>query len=234
MMQPAMVICRMCNHYAKNSEVIEMAVKRITSLKISGQLPGFQEHTYPKTLAPVVIETKEGRALEIFRWGIQVQIKGTTKPLTKYVTNARDDKLSSFPWRFAVKERRCLIPATRYFEPDGPVGRKWEVQYTLKDQPMFFVAGLWDTDPDGLTRSFTMVTTSPNELAAKLHDRMPLVLRDEDCEAWLGSAPITAERLAELCRPFPADRMQSMALPPPQKPIKKADLADSQGELLLE
>lgn len=211
-----------------------MATKRITSLKIAAQLPGFSEHTYPKTPAPIVLETKEGRVIDVLRWGIQVQIKGATKPLTKYVTNARDDKLSGFPWRFSVKERRCLIPATSYFEPDGPVRGKWEVRYTLKDRPMFFIAGLWDTDPDGATRSFTMVTTSPNELAAKIHDRMPLVLRDDYAEAWLGCAPLSAERLAELCRPFPADQMQAVALPPPQRPIKKTDLTDSQGELLLD
>jgi len=57
-----------------------------------------------------------------------------------------------------------------------------------------------------------MVTTEPNALAARIKDRMPLVLDDDCAKAWLGHTPLTAGTLRELCRPFPAERMASQAI----------------------
>jgi putative SOS response-associated peptidase YedK len=227
----------MCNHYEKNAEVIDMAVSWALNaagdVVVPDDLPELPDHTWPKALAPVLVQGGVPK-LEVLRWGVRREVQGATKPLVKFVTNARDDKLSSWTWRYCVPDRRCLIPASAYYEPDGPVGGKWEVRFTLPAQPSFFFAGLWDADPDGATRAFTMVTTSPNELAAQIHDRMPLVLDDAGAQEWIAAGPLTPERLAALCRPYPAAAMQSAALPPPQKKIKSADLKPADGELLLE
>jgi putative SOS response-associated peptidase YedK len=234
----------MCNHYEKNSEVIEWAARMAEvphavvndegDVVHPDELARLPTHTWPKYPAPILLETDAGRSLALMRWGVRVEIRGATKPLVKYVTNARDDKFAGFTWRMAVASRRCLIPAVAYYEPDGPPGATWEVRFTLREQPMFFIAGLWERDPDGKTRSFTMVTTSPNSLAGALHDRMPLVLDVPGALAWLGHAPLSRERLGELCRPFPAEQMASVALSRPEKPVTKSDLASSQGELFLE
>jgi putative SOS response-associated peptidase YedK len=224
----------MCNHYEKNTEVISWMVSQFGDVIVPADLPAFTEHTWPKSPAPVLLQTAEGRAIAAMRWGVRVEVKGATKQLVKFVTNARDDKLTSFTWRWSVAERRCLIPAVAYYEPDGPVGGKWEVRFTLRERPHFFFAGLWDVDPDKLTRSFTMVTTGPNELAARIHDRMPLVLDDASAREWLGHTPLPEGRLGALCRPFPAEAMSSHALPPPQRAIKKPDLQNAGGELDLD
>jgi putative SOS response-associated peptidase YedK len=234
----------MCNHYEKNLDVIEMATHEATRhWIINGQgdvvrpddlqaMRALPEQTYVKSLAPIVLKTPAGCTVAPLRWGIRVEVAGKTKALIKFVTNARDDKLDSYTWRFAVAERRCLIPAVAYYEWDGPDGGKWEVRYRFRDRPMFFFAGLWDFDPDRATRAFTMVTTVPNELAARVHDRMPLVLDDAGASEWLGHTPLAPERLRALCRPYPADAMESVALPPPERKIKKEDLSQTQGELL--
>jgi putative SOS response-associated peptidase YedK len=241
----------MCNHYEKNLEVLEMGLRLVGNqgwaMSEDGDIVSPEEvralaslplHTWPKTQAPVILETEKGRTISLMRWGVQVQVKNAAgKPVTKYVTNSRDDKLSGFTWRYCIAERRCLIPANAYYEPDGPEGAKWEVRFTLPGRSGFFIAGVWDTDPDGLTRSFSMVTTPPNALAARVQDRMPLVLDDEGARAWLGCTPLTADRLRELCCPFPAERMKSEALPPPERAgkakVTKSDLIQQQGELLL-
>jgi len=145
----------MCNHYLKNTEVLSWATRRFPDATLAPDFPEHPEHTWPKSQAPVLLQTERGREMASLRWGVRVEVKGTTKLLTKYVTNARDDKLSGFTWRFSAAERRCLIPATAYFEPDGPEGQKWVVRFTLTLQPNFFFAGLWDTDPNTTTRSFT-------------------------------------------------------------------------------
>lgn len=230
----------MCNHYEKNSEVVTWAVSQFGDVVVPDDLPAYPEHTWPKAQAPILLQNATGRSIASMRWGVRTEIKGKTKLLVKFVTNARDDSLSKYIWRYAAATRRCLIPAVAYYEPDGPDGGKWEVRFTLKERPMFFFAGLWDSDPgpggtDQTTpRSFAMVTTSPNELAAQIHDRMPLVLDDEGARVWLGHEPLAPEKLAALCRPFDAGRMTSLALPPPAKKILAADLQKSQGDLILE
>jgi len=222
----------MCNHYLKNTAVLSWATTRFPDATLPPDFPEHPEHTWPKSQAPVLLQTERGREMASLRWGVRVEVRGTSKLLTKYVTNARDDKLSGFTWRFLAAERRCLVPATAYFEPDGPEGQKWEVRFSLPQRPNFFFAGLWDTDPDRVTRSFTIVTTGPNALAAKIHDRMPLVLDDAGAAAWLGHRPLPADELRALCRPYPDEQMMNVVLPPPERAIRKADLKPDDQQLL--
>lgn len=197
---------------------------RLGGVKIAGALDEaiLAEHTYPKYLAPIVIQQAGERSLVTKSWGIPLTIKGVTKPLTKLVTNARNDKLRGFTWRYSTDERRCLIPATGYFEPGlGPPGAKGEILFTVKERPMFFFAGLWEGD------AFTMVTTEPNDFVARFHDRMPVVLDDAEAEAWLGDQPLPAERLVTLCRGLPSEALHHDELPPMLKvtrPQKKTPI----------
>ena len=91
------------------------------------------------------------------------------------------------------------------------------------------------------TRAFMMFTTTPNEYAARFHDRMPVVLAAAEVEAWLGDEPIPDARLLDLCRGLPADALLHEALPPKLKITRpathaaadeqKSPVADSQEEL---
>lgn len=203
----------MCNHYRKGQKVIEWTQVRLGGIGVPEALGEIVEHTYPKYPAPVVIQQAGARTLVSKTWGIPVTIKNASgKTVTKPVTNARNDKLGGFTWRFAAAERRCLIPAAGYFEPGlGPVGAKGEILFTVKERPAFFFAGLWS---DG---AFTMVTTTPNEFVARFHDRMPVVLDDADALAWLGDTPLPENRLVTLCRGLPADALLHETLPPKLK-----------------
>ena len=71
-------------------------------------------------------------------------------------------------------------------------------------------AGLWETwrSPAGeRVRSFTIVTTTPNELCAELHNRMPVVLKPQAWPMWLGEAPADVPQLKALLAPYPSDEM---------------------------
>ncbi len=83
-------------------------------------------------------------------------------------------------------------------------------------------------------RSFIMMTTSPNELAARIHDRMPLVLDDAGAREWLGYTPLAVDKLRALCWPFSADKMKDLTLPSPEKKIISTDLKSDGGELTLD
>ena len=111
----------MCNHYRKDQKVIEWTVRRIPRVRIPVPVEALPEHTYPKYLAPVVIEEAGERTLVAIRWGVW-PFYAKDKP--QFLTNARNDGLlTKTTWKQSAAKRRCLIPATGYYEPGtGPVG----------------------------------------------------------------------------------------------------------------
>lgn len=223
----------MCNHYRTDKQVADWTRERVPALAVPLPMPDLPEHIYPRYLAPVVVEVGRGRSLVAKAWGVPIAIKGAKgQRIEKPVTNARNDKLTGFTWRHAVRERRCRIPATGYFEPGlGPPGAKGEILFTVKERSAFFFAGLWEGD------TFTMVTTEPNEFVRRFHDRMPVVLADSDALAWLGDEPLPDADLAHLCRGLPAEALLHESLPPklkitrPAKEPKPAEHDD--GPMLL-
>ena len=105
----------------------------------------------------------------------------------------------------------------------------------MADRSPFTLAGLWENwkDPQSgeWVRTFTIITTDANELVAKLHDRMPVVIAPEDHNRWLnGSSP------GELLKPFPADRMVMWPVSPKLNPPKNdsPDLLDEFEEPAVE
>jgi putative SOS response-associated peptidase YedK len=63
------------------------------------------------------------------------------------------------------------------------------------------MAGIWQTTEDGL--AFTVIITTPNEVVAELHDRMPVTVKPRDYEHWLAEAP-DLEDLRAILRAYPA------------------------------
>jgi putative SOS response-associated peptidase YedK len=75
----------------------------------------------------------------------------------------------------------------------------------------FLLAGIaegWAAPDGALVRTFTIITTEPNELCAPIHDRMPAILEGDDARSWLEAPAEAAEPLVDLLRPFPAERME--------------------------
>lgn len=217
--------------------MLRYAVSVVSGLEVPADLPEFTPHAYPKSPSPIVVQEDGRRVVQMQRWGIGYTVKG--KPTL--VTNARDDQLLKISlWKKSVALRRCLIPLVGYFEPGpGPVGARGEVIFTVRNHPVFFVAGLWDTEPDGV-RSYAMVTTSPNEYVTPFHDRQPVALSDADALAWLGSSPLPAERVFALTRPPANEAMhhEIIAAAPRAAPAdgqasrrRKSEPDDGQGAL---
>ena len=125
----------------------------------------------------------------------------------KYKTiNARAEtvaKLATF--REPFRHKRCIVPATGFYEPDKINHAKppfpWHY-FQLTDQKIFGFAGLYDIWEDKETgeeiRSYTIITTKPNEIVGKYHDRMPVILEPEDEETWLNPDITEVERLMPL------------------------------------
>ena len=128
--------------------------------------------------------------------------------------NAKCETLAEKPvFRGAYKYRRCLVPVSGFYEWTGPKGAKTPFAISLRNRRWFCLAGLWDRAMiDGSEiESFTVVTTTPNDLMAGIHTRMPVILRPEDYARWLDpqSGPV-----GDLFEPFATEDMHAWVVGP--------------------
>lgn len=138
------------------------------------------------TDAILAAREEEGRRAWVWtHWGFLPS--WTQRPLF----NARRDKLvKSNTWKTAFRRRRCLIPATGFYEWPKVNGRKSKEPFHIrrKDGALFAFAGLWEdgSDASGEVRTCSsIVTTEPNELMKPIHDRMPVILAPDEFARWL-------------------------------------------------
>jgi putative SOS response-associated peptidase YedK len=142
----------------------------------------------PTQEAPVVrVGAGGARELAMLRWGLVPSWAKELAVGTKMI-NARAEGVEAKPaFRAAVRERRCLVPATGFYEWKGLPGRKQPYAITI-DRPLFAFAGLWETWTSREGRpveTFTIITTEANPAIASVHDRMPVILPKDAEEAWL-------------------------------------------------
>jgi putative SOS response-associated peptidase YedK len=163
-------------------------------------LPGNDQLLGP-TPAPVGLRPLEMR---LARWGFSTPA-GASRQLSLF--NARDDKLEQSPiWQEGFYSRRCLVPASAFFEWSGVKGAKVKHRIGLSSGRGFGMAGIWQTTDDGL--EVTVITTTPNEVVAQLHDRMPVIVKPRDYEHWLAESP-DLEDLRAILRAYPSIKTQS-------------------------
>jgi putative SOS response-associated peptidase YedK len=163
----------------------------------------------PTQMVPVIgLEPNGERALKMFRWGL-IPRWSKAMPASAPLINARSEGIAgSKMFGEAFRKRRCLVPADGFFEwnKDKKDKRPWRI--VDPERPAFAFAGVWEgwRNPEGeITRSFAIITTNANEKLAPVHDRMPVILKREDEDAWLD--PGSAEpRLQSLLAPYDAGK----------------------------
>jgi putative SOS response-associated peptidase YedK len=175
----------------------------------------------PTQEVPAVATDKEGRRrLRMLRWGL-VPYWAKDLSIGQKLINAKAETVHEKPaFRAAFQRRRCLIPADGFYEwkeveevaPGGKKPRKRKQPYLIarRDGRPFAFAGLYDfwKDPQGEpVESCTILTTEPNAAVAPLHDRMPVILREEDFDLWLDRAIQEREPLEPLLHPVPAEML---------------------------
>ena len=168
----------------------------------------------PTQSIPVVLTAEGGeRRVELARWGLTPR-HGANKAFTLF--NARAETLlERASFRRLLPRQRCLVPADGFYEWEQVGNAKLPWLYRLKDGETFAFAGLYDRwqAPDGreLT-ACTVVTTEPNELVLPVHNRMPVILPREDEAEWLSLSVAAPESLLPLLGPYPAGRMERIAV----------------------
>jgi len=163
----------------------------------------------PTDLMPVDISEDGGRKLVQMRWGL-IPFWAKDMKIGRRTFNARAEEIDQKPaFREAWKVgRRCLVVANGYYEWRKPDKQPFAVSLANRG-PMVF-AGLWERwcSPDGGTlKSFTIITTEANSLAAPVHDRMPVLIAPNGWLAWLGEVPSPSNDLKAMLRPYPSEAM---------------------------
>lgn len=144
------------------------------------------------------------------RWGLIPSWAGDPAMGMKLI-NARAETVAEKPsFRKPFRERRCLVLADGYYEWQREGSRKQPYHIRLNSERPFAFAGLWDrwTGADGKTiESCAILTTTPNERLASIHDRMPVILPPVAYEPWLDPGLQDARHLVPFLTPYPADAM---------------------------
>ena len=172
-------------------------------------VPGDASYNVAPT-QPVAVVRLAGdrREAVLLRWGL---IPFWSKDGKQSFINARADSVLEKPaFRNSIKKRRCLVLADGYYEWKTVGKAKQPYYFHRRDDRPFAFAGLWDTwkGPDGPVESCAIITTDANELSRPIHDRMPVILPQAACSAWLEPKSDDLAELAELLKPFPSDELE--------------------------
>jgi putative SOS response-associated peptidase YedK len=155
-------------------------------------------------------------AAAMFQWGL-IPSWVSDKDTAHAPINARVEGVQGkATFSDALHHRRCLIPATGYYEWKRLKGRKLPYYFRMKDHKPFAFAGLWEAwrSEPGAKPLLTccLFTVPPNELAKAVHNRMPGIIDPKDYAAWIDRKTDDSEEVLPLVRPYDADRMEAFAV----------------------
>jgi putative SOS response-associated peptidase YedK len=206
----------MCGRYVRGSNKQQIAEAFRVESDLSGlSMPPADYNVAPSTFQPVIRESRDDgtREMVLMRWGL---IPFFTKDVSSVkgisTINARAETVPTAPtWREPFRKRRCIVPASYFYEwKKLDQKTKQPYAFSVTGSPMFAFAGLWDAWKDGQghwLQSFSIVTTSANELMASVHTRMPVILHQRDYDRWL-SREVSEQLPIDLMRPFESEDME--------------------------
>jgi putative SOS response-associated peptidase YedK len=163
----------------------------------------------PTQTVPIV-RPAAGREMVLARWGL-VPSWASDLSMGYRLINARVETVADKPsFRAAFRQRRCLIPATGFYEWQKLGKLKQPYHIRRKDGDPFAFAGLWEhwQSPEGeVVESCTILTTEANEVMMPLHDRMPVILDAGVYDRWLDPSAKDVAALQTLLVPYPDEGM---------------------------
>jgi putative SOS response-associated peptidase YedK len=196
----------MCGRYSLKTPAEELA-RKFGARKAPQASPRYNIAPSQQVLA--VTNADGERELTTLVWGL---IPSWSREPQGFINARAETVLEKPSFRDSFRKRPCLIPADGFFEwrKRGRGGVKQPYYFQLQGGRVFAFAGVWDEwRGEGVTvPSCAIITTTPNEVARAVHDRMPVILREEDYELWLDPDPEKLEPRLGLLRPYPAAEME--------------------------
>ena len=197
----------MCGRFTQERPASELA--EIFGAEPLVEDPGSHYNVAPTDEALVVVQRDDQRAVTAYRWGLIPHWASAAKVGSRMI-NARAETITVSPaFRDAFVRKRCIVPVESFYEWKREGGGRQPYRVARADGRPLVLAGLWagwrDPDADAVVRTFTIVTTTPNDQLADLHDRMPVVLEPETWDRWLDPRPADPSELMGLLAPSVAD-----------------------------
>jgi putative SOS response-associated peptidase YedK len=196
----------MCGRYTHNltwEQIVNLY--RLTLPEEKPERLGPNYNVAPTHVMPIIRPAGNGRELVMAGWGlIPFWMKPENLAKQAYSTiNARSDRIrTAASYREPFKKRRCIVPATGWYEWQKIDARtKRPHHFRPKAGPFAFagVYDVWNADGKSSITSFSIVTTDAAPTTAKYHDRMPVILDESQFEDWMRGTP---EMAAEMMKPY--------------------------------
>lgn len=142
-----------------------------------------QPEVFPNTDITVALHTDHGNELASMRWGWQRSF--AKKPL---INTRSAEAWEKKTWSESMYKRRCIIPASGFFEWDQnqPKGKKDCYKITPTEEDGFALGGIYEISHDGEMFA-SILTTAPNAKMKEIHHRMPVIIDKNDFDEWFES-----------------------------------------------
>lgn len=197
----------MCGRFGEEEAYVGLARRYRATIEVVD--PGPRYNIAPTQPVAVIVEHEGTRHLTHHRWGL-VPYFAKDLSIGNRMINARAEtvtRLAAFGESF--ERRRCIIPATRFYEWKHDGKSKSPYSIVRNDGAPMHFAGLWASWRNPATNervlSCAIVTTKPNETMTPLHDRMPVILHDDAVAMWLDPSFTDPRQLQPLLAPYEED-----------------------------
>ena len=196
----------MCGRYSftkeERDDISEQEINELMK-ELENKYPAYKvpDEVFPATYAPVMISKPNNEMeLVLMKWGFRERLKEYQdghflREFEKDIFNTRIESVKKIPYWFdAIKNKRCLVPANRWFEWNSDGAGKNKIKYALglKEKSIFYFAGLWretvDQSTGELIQEFSIIMTDANDLVRQVHTkgRMPSILDNKyESLTWL-------------------------------------------------
>jgi putative SOS response-associated peptidase YedK len=179
---------------------------------IPGQESFFQNYNITPSQQIAAIRAGEtGRELISLKWGLLPSWSKTDKSQYSMI-NARAETVHSKPaYRNAFRQRRCLIPASGFYEWQKTATGKQPWAIGMKDDAPFAMAGIWEHWQQGeqVIESCSIIVTESNDCIRPIHDRMPCIISADEYDQWLDKGNTQTDDLLPLLRSYPSEAMKA-------------------------
>jgi putative SOS response-associated peptidase YedK len=178
----------------------------------------------PSDLHPIL---RAPRELVVARWGLVNHWQSGVRPARSPINARSETAHSSRAFRSAFERRRCVVPADGFFEWTGPKSARRPIWFHRRDGGLLHLAGLYESwSPPGAARerTFAVLTTAANDVVAKVHDRMPVILPADQIDRWLDDERPGRE-VMDLLGPAPSDALVAREVSSRVSAVKNDDPA---------
>lgn len=190
--------------------------KKLGQMRIQFSVSGF---THPDLL---VLTSEKPDEFQLFNWGLIPKWTPNADLAKQFSNNNLNAKSETIfekrSFSEPVKQQRCIVPVTGFFEWRDVGKKKYPYFIHLKNEELFCLAGIYDEwvnkETGEILNSFSIITTAANPLMAKIHNsklRMPFILPPEKEKAWL-SPNLSASDIQELMKPLNEDLMTAYTI----------------------